>query len=267
MGNPNGKYYAGIDIGSLSTETVLIDKAGNILAAHIMATGSSSIKAAQKSFDNALNDAGATAEDIVYCVSTGYGRNKTPFADTKVTEITCHAKGAHVLFPEARTVIDIGGQDSKAIRIDENGNVLNFMMNDKCAAGTGRFLEVMARALEVDLEELGPLALQSDEDIKVSSVCTVFAESEVVSLIGEGLPTARIAWGVCRSVADRTISLAERVGLTPPIVMTGGVAKNVGVVAALEKRLNQKLTISDEPQIVGALGAAHLARSRADKIQ
>ena len=257
--------YAGIDIGSLSTETVLIDKNGEVVAANVIATGASSIKASQESYQQALSEAGTTGEQVAFCIATGYGRNKVPFADAKVTEITCHAMGAHVQYPEARTVIDIGGQDSKAIRLDENGSVANFVMNDKCAAGTGRFLEVMARALEVDLAELGPLALRSDDDIKVSSVCTVFAESEVVSLIGDGVATERIAWGICRSVADRTVSLAERVGVNQPVVMTGGVAYNVGVVKALEKRLQVKLVIPENPQIIGALGAAYLARRRAAK--
>ena len=258
-------YFAGIDIGSLSTETVLIDQNAEVVAVNIIATGASSVKAARQSFAQALAGAGANEEDVAYCVATGYGRNKAERAQAKITEITCHARGAHVLFPDTQLVIDIGGQDSKAIRLGDNGTVVNFVMNDKCAAGTGRFLEVMARALEVDLEELGPLALQSDVDVKVSSVCTVFAESEVVSLIGDGVTPARIAWGVCRAVADRTVSLAERVGVVSPAVMTGGVAKNVGVIKALEQRLNLRLTIPPDPQLVGALGAAHLARERALK--
>ncbi len=257
--------FAGIDIGSLSTETLLIDQNGGVVAATVIPTGASSVKAFQASFAEALSIAGADAGDIAYCVATGYGRNKVEFAQARITEITCHARGAHVLFPTTQMVIDIGGQDSKAIRLGPNGSVQNFVMNDKCAAGTGRFLEVMAHALEVDLEELGPLALQSDEDVKVSSVCTVFAESEVVSLIGDGVKAARIAWGVCRAVSDRVASLAERVGIAVPIVMTGGVAKNAGVVRALEQRLNVHLTIPEDPQLVGALGAAHLARERAHK--
>jgi predicted CoA-substrate-specific enzyme activase len=257
--------FAGLDVGSLSTETVLIDENGAVVAANIIATGASSVKAARASFAQALAQAGMVEQNIAFGVATGYGRNKVEFAQARITEITCHAKGAHVLFPDTRMVIDIGGQDSKAIRLGDHGSVLNFMMNDKCAAGTGRFLEVMARALEVDLEELGPLALQSDADVKVSSVCTVFAESEVVSLIGDGVKPARIAWGVCRAVADRTVSLAERVGVATPVVMTGGVAKNVGVISALEQRLNLRLTIPPDPQLVGALGAAHLARERALK--
>ncbi|HPQ67763.1 MAG TPA: acyl-CoA dehydratase activase [bacterium] len=266
MTETRDKFYAGIDIGSLSTETLLIDADRNVVASNIIPTGASSIKASQQSFSMALEQAGLAAEQIAFCVSTGYGRNKVSFAQAKVTEITCHARGAHVLHPDTQTVIDIGGQDSKAIRIDSHGAVINFLMNDKCAAGTGRFLEVMARALEVDLDELGPLALKSDKDLKVSSVCTVFAESEVVSLIGDGLATEHIAWGVCRSVADRTVSLAERVGVQAPILMTGGVARNVGVVRALEDRLGQTLVIPAEPQLVGALGAAHIACDRGGKL-
>jgi predicted CoA-substrate-specific enzyme activase len=262
------KVFAGVDIGSLSTETALVDKFGRLVGKSMVLTGASSVKASRRSFSEALEAAGRTPEDVAFTVVTGYGRNKAEFADARITEITCHAKGASVLYPGVKTVIDIGGQDSKVIRVSETGTVDDFVMNDKCAAGTGRFLEVMARTLEVDLEELGPLALRSDEDVKVSSMCTVFAESEVVSLIGDGIPEARIAWGVCRSVADRSASLAERVGVTDPVVMTGGVAHNVGVVAALEKRLGRKLVIPTDPQIVGALGAAHLALARfRDKVE
>lgn len=259
--------YAGIDIGSLSTETVLLD--GNLatVAVNLILTGSSSVKAAANSYRAALEQAGLREGDIAFCVATGYGRNKAGFAHKQITEITCHARGARLLFPEVRTVIDIGGQDSKVIRINTDGSVSDFVMNDKCAAGTGRFLEVMARTLEVDLDELGPLALKTDEDLRVSSMCTVFAESEVVSLIGDGIPEPRIAWGVCRSVADRCAGLAERVGVVEPVVMTGGVAHNVGVVAALEKRLKIKLSIPPEPQLVGALGAACLAKEWSERGQ
>jgi predicted CoA-substrate-specific enzyme activase len=256
------EFYAGIDIGSLTTETVVLDRSGAVLASNIILTGASSVKAANASYEKALADAGLTTADIAVCVATGYGRGKAAFADARITEITCHAKGAHILRPDVKTVVDIGGQDSKVIRIGANGAVTDFVMNDKCAAGTGRFLEVMARTLEVDLDELGPLALESDSDLKVSSMCTVFAESEVVSLIGEGVAAKHIAWGICRSVADRTASLAERVGGVAPAVMTGGVAKNPAVVRALETRLGYSLTLPAEPQIVGALGAAHLALAR-----
>jgi predicted CoA-substrate-specific enzyme activase len=256
------RCFAGVDIGSLSTETVIIDQTAAVRARNVILTGASSVKAANASYAQALAEAGLAAGDIAYCVATGYGRNKAEFATARITEITCHAKGASVLHPEVRSVIDIGGQDSKVIRLGADGAVADFVMNDKCAAGTGRFLEVMARTLELDLDELGPLALRSDADVKVSSMCTVFAESEVVSLIGEGVAAARIAWAVCRSVADRTASLAERLGVTAPVVMTGGVAKNAGVVRALENRLGFALILPEDPQIVGALGAAHLALAR-----
>jgi len=265
MTDKQAAIYAGIDIGSLSTETVLLDAELRQLAVNLILTGSSSIKAAANSYRAALQTLDLRESDITFCVATGYGRNKAEFAHKQITEITCHARGARALFPEARTVIDIGGQDSKVIRIGPDGSVSDFVMNDKCAAGTGRFLEVMARTLEVDLDELGPLALKSDEDLRVSSMCTVFAESEVVSLIGDGVPEPRIAWGVCRSVADRSAGLAERVGVVEPVVMTGGVAQNVGVVAALEKRLQIKLLLPREPQLVGALGAAHLAKEWSER--
>ena len=261
--NTDKRFFAGVDIGSLSTETVIMDDQGRVLSTNMILTGASSIKAAQNSYFQALASLGLRPDEITYCLATGYGRHKAEFAQAKVTEITCHAKGAHIFMPEARTVIDIGGQDSKAIRLDAQGGVVDFVMNDKCAAGTGRFLEVMARTLEVDLDELGPLALKSDTDIKVSSMCTVFAESEVVSLIGEGASVERIAWGLCRAVADRTASLVERVGINEAVVMSGGVALNMGVVRALEKRLKVQLRIPPNPQIIGALGAAYLARGRA----
>jgi predicted CoA-substrate-specific enzyme activase len=259
------KLFAGIDIGSLSTETVMIDDQGNLVHYNIILTGASAIKAAKASFSKALETMSAKPEDIVFTVGTGYGRNRCEQADATVTEITCHAKGAATIFPEAHTIIDIGGQDSKAIRIEQGGAVADFVMNDKCAAGTGRFLEVMARTLEIDLDQMGPISLQSNAETRVSSMCTVFAESEVVSLISEGAEVADIARGIHRAISDRTVSLAERVGVKPQVVMTGGVAKNVGVVDAIEKKIGRKLLIPEEPQIIGALGAAHIARQKSAK--
>jgi predicted CoA-substrate-specific enzyme activase len=177
-------YTIGIDIGSMSTNGVLINDKKEILSSIIIPTGASSKKAADKTFQLILTEHKLSEREIDYIVATGYGRIKVPFANEVVTEITCHAKGANYYFPRARTIIDIGGQDSKAIKIDANGNVLDFVMNDKCAAGTGRFLEVMARTLEIDLEDMGGLSLNGKDNVSVSSLCTVFAESEVVSLIG-----------------------------------------------------------------------------------
>ena len=252
-------------MGSLSAKVILVDEAKRVRGQALALTGASSAKAAERTFAEALAAAGANREDVSYIVSTGYGRDRIPFADKRVTEITCHARGALALFPGTRTVIDIGGQDSKVIRVDEAGRVQNFQMNDKCAAGTGRFLEVMARALEVELEEMGPLSLRSRNRVSVSSVCTVFAESEVVSLIASGAERQDIIRAIHGAIADRTRSLAGRVGIEPEITMTGGVAKNVGVVAELSARLEHKLNLPEEPQTAGALGAALIAWEQANR--
>ncbi|MBW7897857.1 R-phenyllactate dehydratase activator [Candidatus Brocadiaceae bacterium B188] len=256
-------YTIGIDIGSMSTNGVLINEKKEILLSIIIPTGASSKKAADKIFQQILTEHKLSERDINYIVATGYGRIKVPFANEVVTEITCHAKGANYYFPKARTIIDIGGQDSKVIKVDANGNVLDFVMNDKCAAGTGRFLEVMARTLEIDLEEMGPISLNGKESVSVSSLCTVFAESEVVSLIGADHRTADICRGLHISIAKRITAQLKRIGLEEEIVMTGGVAKNIGVVAELEKNLGCKIKISEEPQINGALGAALIALEKA----
>ncbi|MBN1254668.1 MAG: 2-hydroxyglutaryl-CoA dehydratase [Deltaproteobacteria bacterium] len=251
---------AGIDIGSLSTETVIFDKEKGILGYSIVLTGGSSKEASQLSLKQAVGSANITRDQITRIVSTGCAREIAEFADQKITEITCIAQGVSHLHPECRTIIDIGGQDTKVIRVDERGRVLEFDMNDKCAAGTGRFLEVMANALAVKLEQMGERSLQHQHELKISSICTVFAESEVVSLVSEGHPVEDILHAIHNAIADRTIGLLERIGeVEPPVVMTGGVAKNIGVVKALEAKLETPLAIHSEPQIVGALGAALLA--------
>lgn len=254
--------FAGVDVGSISTEVVVVDESGQVVSQAIGFTGADSVAASEKTLEEALGSAGIERDDIARVVSTGYGRERVPFAHDKVTEITCHGRGAAYLFPDARTVVDIGGQDSKVIKIDGSGKVKNFQMNDKCAAGTGRFLEVMARALEVELIQMGPLGLESTQKVAVSSVCTVFAESEVVGLIHQGLDRKDIIQGIHSAVADRTRALVGRVGIESQVVMTGGVAKNQGVVHALSGRIGEKLHIPEEPQIVGALGAALIARDR-----
>jgi predicted CoA-substrate-specific enzyme activase len=253
---------AGIDIGSLSTEAVIYDQEEGIRGYAILLTGGSSREASQRSLDQAIEKANTTREEITRIVSTGCARGIAEFADQKITEITCIAQGVNHFFPDCHTIIDIGGQDTKVIRVDEKGKVLEFDMNDKCAAGTGRFLEVMANALAVDLEEMGERSLRYQNELKISSICTVFAESEVVSLVSEGHPVEDILRAIHNAIADRTIGLLERIGeVQPPVVMTGGVAKNIGVVKALEEKLETSLAIHSEPQIVGALGAALLALS------
>ena len=255
-------FFAGIDIGSLSTDVVLLDRRGEIAGSSIVATGASAKKACEEAFSRALAGAEASPSAVVFTVSTGYGREMAASADLTVTEITCHARGARHLFPKARTVLDIGGQDSKVIRLTPGGKVADFAMNDKCAAGTGRFLEVMARTLEMDLEEMGPRSLLSRKTVAVSSMCTVFAESEVISLIASGTPPEDIARGIHLAIADRIAALAERVGMASPAVMTGGVAKNPGARRALEEKFGISLLVPAEPQLAGALGAALIAREK-----
>lgn len=249
-------YVLGIDSGSTSTNAVLLDDEKKIRAFAVVRTGAKSNDSADKILEQVLDAVGIKQEDLSCIVSTGYGRVSIPFADTNVTEISCHGKGAHYLNPAVRTILDIGGQDSKAIKLNEHGEVVDFVMNDKCAAGTGRFLEMMARTLEISIDELGPISLDWKEDIDISSMCSVFAESEVISLIAQNKETADIAHGLHKAIAGKSISLLKRVGFESTIMMTGGVAKNVGVVRTLEERLGEKIFIHEEPEIVGALGAA-----------
>ena len=250
---------AGMDIGSITTETVILQD-NQILASIILPTGANSRRAADRSLAAALEQARIGQEDLTAIVTTGYGRASFSPASKRVTEITCHARGAYYVHPKTRTVIDIGGQDSKVIRLDGQGRNVDFQMNDKCAAGTGRFLEVMAHALEVKVEDLGRISLSASRTIKISSMCTVFAESEVVSLIADNQPKEVIIQGLHDAIADRILGMVNRVGIEEEVTLTGGVAKNQGVVRALENRLGVKLFIPPEPQIIGALGAALLAR-------
>jgi predicted CoA-substrate-specific enzyme activase len=254
---------AGIDIGALFTKTVILDDEQQIIAQGIVQSGANSKKTAAASFNMSLDSAGLKQSDIQFIVSTGYGRAIVDFSHAQVTEISCHARGIHSIFPEVRTIIDIGGQDSKAIKIDEDGKVVNFVMNDKCAAGTGRFLEVMSQALEIELGEMGKLSLHATREVPVSSTCTVFAESEVISLISSGEEKENILAGIHQSIARRTVGLVERIGVVQQVAMSGGVAKNIGVSKSIEALLNTKLQIADEPQLIGALGAALVAHSRA----
>jgi len=249
---------AGIDIGSISTKAAVLAD-GRLLGSRVIFTGYNSEAAGKRAFEKLLDELGLEASAIRRIVSTGYGRSSVKFVDKAVTEIICHGTGAHFLNPLIRSVIDIGGQDSKAIVLDENGKVKNFAMNDKCAAGTGRFLEVMANALEADLDGFGEMSLKADRPASISSLCTVFAESEVISLIAKGESRANIIAGIHESIAARVSALANRVGIVPPVVMTGGVAKNAGVVKALEKKLGVPIEVSPFAQVNGAIGAAIIA--------
>ena len=252
-------YFAGIDSGSTSTDVVILDKEKQIAADIILPTGAGAAIGAERALEEALKKAGLKREDIDAMVTTGYGRTAIRDGDKSITEITCHARGAHFLDPSVRTVIDIGGQDSKVIRLDEQGNVVNFVMNDKCAAGTGRFLEMMARTMEMGLDELSKRGLEYQEDITISSMCTVFAESEVVSLIAQNKATDDIVHGLNKAVAAKTAALSKRVKGEERYMMTGGVSKNEGLVKTLEEKLGTKLVISEKAQLCGALGAALFA--------
>jgi predicted CoA-substrate-specific enzyme activase len=259
-------YYLGIDIGSLSCDAVLIDGERNILSSHIVPTGPRNIEAIEKATRHVLNAAKIKESDLKAVVSTGYGRKRVQGRLSAVTEITCHAKGIRSVLADTRVLIDIGGQDSKAIALDKNGNVVDFAMNDKCAAGTGRFLEAMARALQTDIKKLADMDLGAKDNLVLSSMCTVFAESEVVSLIAKGVEINEIVAGMNRAIASRTLSLVKRVtgstnGLS--VAMSGGVARNNGVIRALNEILACEIAVPDEPDTIGALGAALIALERA----
>ena len=253
------EYFAGIDVGSMSTEALILDGTGVTVGYGILNTGANSTDAAVAALEMAMKRANVDRKSIKRIVATGYGRVSIPFADKRVTEITCHAVGARHLFPDTETVIDIGGQDSKVIRVGEGGKVLDFTMNDKCAAGTGRFLEVMAEKLQVPLDEMGELSQRAEGEVGISSVCTVFAESEVVSLVAQNRPREEIIRGLHRAIVNRVWSMAKSIGIQGAVTMSGGVAKNIGVVGLLEEKLGRRIHVHPEPQIVGALGAALLA--------
>ncbi|MFO8047429.1 MAG: acyl-CoA dehydratase activase [Desulfosudaceae bacterium] len=251
----------GIDIGSITTKIAVMD-GGKLVYTDLTFSGYDMNRAWRDIFDKMLATTGKKEADLDCLVSTGYGRKNVNIAHRQITEISCHAAGARYFFPKARAVIDIGGQDSKSIRIDENGNVVDFVMNDKCAAGTGRFLEVMARALEVDLTDFAALAGKAGKPVIISSMCTVFAESEVISMIARGESREDIIAGIHDSIASRMVSMMKRTGVDKPVVMTGGVSRNAGMRAAIEKRIGLKLKVPREAQACGAIGAALLAASR-----
>ncbi len=254
---------AGVDVGSLSADAVVLND-GKVAGYSVVNTGADMRRAATQSYNQALEQAGLEHSDVGMVVSTGYGRSSVPFASKAVTEITCHGKGARFLFPGASTIIDIGGQDSKVIEVGGLGKVVDFVMNDRCAAGTGRFLEVMAQALEVDLGDMGEVSLKHKHDVVISSTCTVFAESEVISLLASGYSREEILNGIHQAIASRVYALGMKLRIRDEVVLTGGVVKNIAVARALEKRLGMKLKTPPEPQIVGALGAALHARSLVD---
>ncbi len=255
------KFAAGVDVGSTQTKAVILCDNGKveIVARALVDTGANVQKAADNGFLAACRAAGITPNQIGFVVGTGYGRYKITFGNAQMTEISCHARGAHFIFPSTRTVIDMGGQDSKAISIGENGQVLDFVMNDKCAAGTGRFLSNAADVMGVSLDDIGPISLRGKHPVKIATVCTVFVESDILSYLAQGKKSEDILNGVHLAIAKRTASLARRVPLEPQITLTGGVARNAGMVKALEDILGVKLQVSEEAHFTGAIGAALFA--------
>ena len=259
-------YTLGIDIGSTASKCIMLTDGKEIVAKSLISVGAGT-SGPQRAISEVLEQAGKTKEEMAFVLATGYGRNSLEgIADTQMSELSCHAKGATFLFPQVHTVIDIGGQDVKILQV-ENGVMTNFVMNDKCAAGTGRFLDVMARVLEVKVEDLGTLGAQSTKTVEISSTCTVFAESEVISQLSMGTDKRDIINGIHHSVAARVTGLAHRVGIRDQVVMTGGVAQNSGVVKALEESLGHEVHISPLTQYNGALGAALFAYQKYQKAQ
>jgi len=252
-------YAAGIDVGSTQTKAVLVDEARAIVAQALIDTGANVRRAGQRVLERLIENAGIAQEKIHFVVGTGYGRYKIEAGDTQVTEISCHARGAHMLFPSTRTVIDMGGQDTKAIKVGPDGDVLDFCMNDKCAAGTGRFLAGAADVLGLPLDRIGELSLQGTKPIRLTSVCTVFVESDILSHLAQNKTVEDILAGVHEAIATRTIGLVRRVGVEAEVTFTGGVARNVGMVRALENKLGLSLNHSPESHYTGALGAALFA--------
>lgn len=259
------KYFGGCDVGSTYTKAVILDENGSIASSVIMrskinASESSKI-AMQKCIDKV--DGLSSPEDLSYIVGTGYGRNRVPFAQENVSEISCHAMGVHITDPTVKAIIDIGGQDIKGIAVAEDGTVKNFAMNDKCAAGTGRFYEAMARSFEMSLEEFSSLSLKAKNAIPITAQCTVFAESEVIALVGEGKKPEEIAAGIQMAVAKRCFVMAKKAGAIDKITLSGGCAKNEGLKKAIEKVLKIKVVeLAVDPQLMGALGAAEFARRK-----
>ena len=259
------KYFGGCDVGSTYTKCVIIDENKKIVASVINRSKINPVKSSEIALNDAVSQVAElnSPSDLAYLIGTGYGRNKVPQADENISEISCHAMGVHITDPSVKAIIDIGGQDIKGIAIDTDGTVKNFAMNDKCAAGTGRFYEAMANAFEMTLPEFSKLSLTAKNTIPITAQCTVFAESEVISLVGEGKPMNEIAAGIQLSVAKRCFVMAKKAGAVDSIALTGGCAKNDGLKKAIEKVLKIKvIELDTDPQLMGALGAAEYARNK-----
>lgn len=255
------RITAGVDVGSTQTKAVLLCDNGelSILARALVDTGANVQKAAERAFQACCAQAEVSDKSVGYVVGTGYGRYNISFGHAQMTEISCHAKGARFLCPGTRTVIDMGGQDAKAISVGDNGEVLDFVMNDKCAAGTGRFLANAAEVMGIGLDEIGPLSLKATRPVKIATVCTVFVESDILSYLTQGKKAEDILGGVHLAIAKRTLSLARRTNIEPEVTMTGGVARNIGMVKALEEVLGRPIQVSPDAHFMGALGAAMFA--------
>jgi len=251
-------YFAGIDVGSTMTKAVILNN--GMTASVIGPTGPEQRRLANKVMEEALIQAGISFQAMTFVVSTGYGRINVPFADKQITEITCHAKGIVSLFPRARTIIDIGGQDVKGIQMDGTGKILDFVMNDKCAAGSGRFIEVIADALGVPLNEVGDLSLRSETPAKISNICIIWAQQEVASSLAQGVPISDLLAGVHQSLADRICRMVHRLKVEDAVIVTGGGGKNRGLLKALSQQLDREVLVPNDPLITGALGAALLGK-------
>lgn len=251
-------YTLGIDVGSTSSKAVILKDNAEIVSCIVVPLGTGT-SGPDTAYAEVFKSAGLTQADIAWTVATGYGRLKCSYANEQISELSCHAKGINFLLPNVRTIIDIGGQDAKAIRLGPEGQLVNFQMNDKCAAGTGRFLEVMARVLDLDINDLGPVSEKAQKPVKISNTCTVFAESEVISHMSTDVGIENIAAGIHNSVAQRVAGMAGRIGLEPDFAISGGVALNIGVVHALERALGYEIIAHPYCQLAGALGASRLA--------
>ena len=256
-------YGGGVDVGSTQTKAIILSEDRTILGRALINTGANVSMAAERAFREAVASTGISPEDVGYVVGTGYGRYKVNFGNAQITEISCHARGANLLFPKTRTVIDMGGQDAKGIRVGEQGDVKDFVMNDKCAAGTGRFLSNAAETVGLSLDKIGPVSLDAKKPVRLSTVCAVFVESDIMSYLAEGKTVPDILGGVHNAIAARTVALVRRVGIEPEVAFTGGVSRNIGMVKALEEKLGLKVNVCDDSHFIGAIGAAIFALERA----
>ncbi len=256
-------YGGGVDVGSTQTKAVILSQDRKIVGRALINTGANVSMAAERAFQQAAESAGIKPENVAYVVGTGYGRYKVNFGNAQITEISCHARGANLLFPKTRTVIDMGGQDAKGIRVGEQGDVKDFVMNDKCAAGTGRFLSNAAETVGLSLDKIGPISLEAKKPVRLSTVCAVFVESDIMSYLAEGKTVPDILGGVHSAIAARTVALVRRVGIESEVAFTGGVSRNIGMVKALEEKLGCPVNVCEDSHYIGALGAAIFALERA----